>query len=144
VQRPRRDEGDVYDQIAFDECCLIYDDGRYGGPRLIPGERYRMSRTASISVALDNGIYRIVTHDASIGEQEASCAQSPDGREVMAHKKHGSPLTCDVPHPSEAFLLKFDIADREDFVDHKNFRFQMGRDRKSEAGIHSALLRCFN
>ena len=56
VQRPRRGKMDVDDQVAFDECFTIYLDRRDRRPRIIFGERDRMSDIARADVLLDDSV----------------------------------------------------------------------------------------
>ena len=59
-----------------------------------------------------------------------SPAQIPDllalhGDHVMAYKQYGSSPPGYVTHLAQTFLLKLGIANRQHFIHHQNFRFQM-------------------
>src|SRR4051812_5716094 len=54
----------------------------------------------------------------------------------MAYEKNGSPLLRNILHFSEAFILKFSVANSKHLVDDQNFRFQMGCNGKGQPDVH--------
>src|SRR3954463_13904670 len=65
-------------------------------------------------------------------------AQRRDDRHVVTDEQHRQPLARDISHLAEAFLLKRDVADREDLVDDENLRLEMRRNRERKTDVHAA------
>ena len=83
-------------------------------------------------------MHRSVLDDAAVAHQNRPLAQAADRRHVVRHVQDGPALFRDVPHLRQAFLLKPEIADGENLVDHQYFRFEMRRHREGEAKSHPA------
>ena len=56
----------------------------------------------------------------------------------MANKKNSSALSGYFSHLSETFFLKFNIADRQNFVNNQNVWLKMSCHCESEAYVHAA------
>src|SRR5690606_26504723 len=79
-----------------------------------------------------------IANDLACLDQHSAFTKLKDRTHVMADKKHGSsiPLS-DILHLSKAFLLEFGIADRQDLINDQYFAFEVSRDRKGKANVHS-------
>src|SRR2546430_13383382 len=55
----------------------------------------------------------------------------------MGDEDNGAAGAGDVAHSAEAFFLKVDVADGEDFVDEEDFRLEMGGNGESQADVHA-------
>ena len=64
-------------------------------------------------------------------------AQPPDLIELMAHQYHRTPRPRHVAHLSQAFFLKVDVPDGQDFIHQQNFRLQMRGHRERQPHEHS-------
>ena len=76
----------------------------------------------------------------SVLEQNAAGAKLANCLRVVADEENSPTFAGDVFHLAEAFLLKRSIADGEHFIDEKNFRLEVRRDREREARVHAAAV----
>src|SRR5258708_5396339 len=57
--------------------------------------------------------------------------------ELVGDQDDGAAGASDVAHLAEGFLLEFDVADSEDFVDEEDFRLEMRGDGEGQADVHA-------
>jgi len=69
-------------------------------------------------------------------QQNAAVTKLPHRLRVMTDEEHCAPVSCDVFHFSETFFLERRVADREHFIDKKNFRLEMRRYRERQSCVH--------
>src|ERR1700730_481778 len=65
-------------------------------------------------------------------------AKSLNGGEVMGHKKDGAFFAARLSHLAQAFFLKSNITNSQNFIDNENFRLKMRSDRKYHPNLHTA------
>ena len=56
----------------------------------------------------------------------------------MTHKQDRAAFLRQPAHLSQAFFLKFNVANRQHFIEQKYFRIQVSRHSKSQAHKHTA------
>ena len=68
-------------------------------------------------------------------------AERADGTHVVTDKKHRAPvLRGDLAHFAEAFFLEARVADREDFINEQDLRFEVRGHGEGEADEHAARI----
>ena len=70
-------------------------------------------------------------------DPDRSWAELTDGAEIMANEDNRTTGPGHVAHLAEAFFLKFNVTDSEDFVNEKDFRFEVRGDGKRQADVHA-------
>src|SRR5437660_11696241 len=78
----------------------------------------------------------VLAYAAVVNPQDA-LAEAANLVELMGDEDNGAAGAGDVAHSAEAFFLKVDVADGEDFVDEEDFRLEMGGDGESQADVHA-------
>ena len=89
-------------------------------------------------VPFDAFAYARTHDDAAARKQNPRFANPLKRRGIMAHEQHGAPVSRDVMHFTQTFLLELGVADGENLVHDKNFRLQMGGDGEGQPDIHAA------
>src|SRR5207248_7624159 len=78
-----------------------------------------------------------VLADAAVVNPQDALAEAANLVELMGDEDNGAAGAGDVAHSAEAFFLKVDVADGEDFVDQEDFRLEMCGDGESQADVHA-------
>jgi len=82
-------------------------------------------------------VRRAIHADRTCVDPQDTLAEAANLVELMANEDHGAASSGHVAHFAEAFLLKIDVTDSEDFIDEEYFRLEMGCDGESEADVHA-------
>ena len=61
--------------------------------------------------------------------------------EIVADKKNGTPRLRHITHFAETLFLKLNVADGEDFVDEKDFGFEVGSNGERGSALALFLIR---
>ena len=71
-------------------------------------------------------------------QQDRSLAQTADRGHVVGDVENRSAGAGHFSHLGEALLLKAEVANREDLVDHQDLRLQVGGDGEGQSQPHAA------
>src|SRR6266436_274140 len=65
-------------------------------------------------------------------------AQAANLIHLMSDEDNGAAGAGDIAHFAETFFLEVYVADSQDFVDEKDFGFEVGSNSEGEADVHTA------
>ena len=71
---------------------------------------------------------------------DAPLTNRADRGHIVADQKNRPAMPADRAGLIETLALKFGVADREDFIDDQDFRFQVDRHAKGQANEHAARI----
>ena len=69
---------------------------------------------------------------------EGAAAECTDGEHVVRNEQDGGVVSKKCFGVFHALALKFEVADRKDFIDQQNVGQRVSRDRESEPHVHAA------
>src|ERR1700674_2835185 len=88
-------------------------------------------------VGADDFVCGACAASLSIVDPHDALAESANLIELVRDEDDGAARAGNVAHLAEAFFLEVDVADGEDFINEKDFGFEMGGDGEGEAHVHA-------
>ncbi len=80
---------------------------------------------------------RPVLADGAIVNPHHALAEAANLIELMGDQHDGAPGASHVAHFAQAFFLKIDIADGQDFIHQQDFRLEMRGHGEGQADVHA-------
>ena len=109
--------------LCGDQLGMIVTDRPAG----VGNVQFRGGRCSTRIVFQDHLGWIAIRRDEASIKQNAPVAQRRNGRHVVADEQDRASARGNFSHSSEAFLLKFDVADRQHFIYDEDLRLQMCR-----------------
>src|SRR5262245_28957354 len=97
----------------------------------------RAARSADFLIDADDIPSGSIGNNLSMAQEEHPTAQALDRNQVVRDEHDRAAFVVQLLDAIEAPRLKGRIADRQDLVEQKNVRFEMGRYREAEAHVHA-------